>query len=294
MNPVVVEVLVSVATSFAVMGLGVVFQRLWKRDIAVMTDLAMKLFVPCLAFSAIASMELNAHDMATVAGGGALVQVGMLAIAFVVFRLLKVDRRGLYLPIAFMNSANLPFPILEANYGRVGLGYGVIYYLTTSSLLYTIGIAIVSRSPDPRTLFTTPVTIATLAALGLKAAHVAVPRFLLAAIDMLGQAGIPLMLFIFGYSLSEMRLRDLRLAVLASAMRLGLGFALGLAAVRLLGVQGVARDVVIFVSAMPSAVVNVVIARQYQADSDLVASVVFLTSLAAVVILPLLLIALRT
>jgi predicted permease len=294
MNPVVVEVLVSVGTSFAVMGLGLVFQRVWRRDIEVMTDLSMKLFVPCLAFSAIAGMEINAHDMATVAGGGALVQLGMLAIAFVVFRLFRIDRRGLYLPIVFMNSANLPFPILEANYGRVGLGYGVLYYLTTSSLLYTIGIAIVSRSPDPRTLLTTPVTIATVAALGLKATHLAVPRFLLAAIDMLGQAGIPLLLFIFGYSLGEMRLRDLRLAVLGSVMRLGIGFGLGLAAVRLLGVQGVAREIVIFVSTMPSAVVNVVIARQYKADPDLVASVVFLTSLAAIVILPLLLIALRT
>jgi predicted permease len=143
-------------------------------------------------------------------------------------------------------------------------------------------------------LLTTPVTIATVAALGLKATHLAVPRFLLAAIDMLGQAGIPLLLFIFGYSLGEMRLRDLRLAVLGSVMRLGIGFGLGLAAVRLLGVQGVAREIVIFVSTMPSAVVNVVIARQYKADPDLVASVVFLTSLAAIVILPLLLIALRT
>jgi hypothetical protein len=294
MDPVVAEVLLSAGTSFAVMGLGLVFQRLWRRDIEAMTDLSMKLFVPCLAFAAISGMDLDAHDLTTVAGGGALVQLAMLGICLVLFRLMRIDRRGLYLPIAFMNSANLPFPILEANYGRVGLGYGVLYYLSTSTLIYTVGIAIVSRSLDPLKLLTTPATTAIVIALALKATHVDVPDFLFSAIDMLGQAGIPLMLFIFGYSLGEMRLRDLRLAVLGSAMRLGLGFALGLAAVRLLGVTGLARDVVIFVSTMPSAVVNVVIARQYQADPDLVASVVFLTSLAAVVILPLLLIALRT
>ncbi len=294
MNPVVAEVLVSVGTTFAVMALGLVFQRLWRRDIETMTDLSMKLFVPCLAFSAITGMETNAHDMVTVAGGGALVMLATLALAFLVFRLLKVDRRGLYLPIVFMNSANLPFPILEANYGRVGLGYGVLYYLATVTLLYTVGIAIVSRSPDPRRLLTTPVTIATFAAILLKATRVPVPGFILEATDMLGQAAIPVILFIYGYSLGEMRLRDVRLAVLGAVMRLGVGFALGLAVVRLLGITGIARDVVILVSTMPSAVVNVVLARQYRADSDLVASVVFLTSLAAIGILPVLLILLRT
>jgi predicted permease len=40
--------------------------------------------------------------------------------------------------------------------------------------------------------------------------------------------------------------------------------------------------------------VNVVIARQYNADPEIVASVVFLTSLAAIVLLPALLLLLRT
>ncbi len=294
MDPVVTEVLVSVGTTFAVMALGLAFQRLWRRDIETMTDLSMKLFVPCLAFSAITSMETNAHDMATVAGGGALVVLASLALTFLVFRLLKINRRGLYLPIVFMNAANLPFPILEANYGRVGLGYGVLYYLAVVVLIYTLGIAIVSRSPDPRSLFTTPVTIATFTAILLKATRIPVPGFILNATDMLGQAAIPVILFIYGYSLGEMRLRDIRLALLGAVMRLGLGFALGLAVARLFGVTGVARDVLILVSTMPSAVINVVLARQYRADSDLVASVVFLTSLAAIVILPVLLIVLRT
>jgi predicted permease len=294
MNPVVVEILTSVGKTFAVMGIGLAFHRLWRRDIEALTDLAMKLFVPCLAFSVISSQVVTLGDLAIISGSGALVMMGTLAIVALLFRVARIQRRGLFLPVVFMNAANLPFPILEANYGREGLGYGVLFYLAASALLFTVGIAIVARSPDPRGLLKTPVTIATLAALAFKAAGAPVPALLLDTTDLVGRAAIPTILFIYGYSLGEVRLRDIRLALLGALLRLGLGLVLGLAAVRLFGVVGVARDVIILVSAMPSAVVNVVIARQYDADPELVASVVLLTSLAALVTIPTLLVILRT
>ncbi len=294
MNPVVAEVLGSVGKTFALAGIGLLFQRWWRRDIASLTDLAMKLFVPCLAFSVITDQVLTAHDLATVTGGAAMVMLATLGVSALVFRLARIEHRGLYLPVAFMNAANLPFPILEANYGSQGLGYGVLYYLATVTLLYTVGIAIVSRSPHPRELLKTPVALATAAALVFKVARVGVPPLLHDTADMVGRAAIPTILFVYGYSLGGVRMGDLRLAALGAVLRLGLGLALGLGVVRLLGIEGVARDVVILVSAMPSAVVNVVIASQHRADPDLVASVVLLTSLASVVLLPVLLIALRT
>lgn len=294
MDPIIVEILNSVGKTFAVMGIGLAFHRYWGRDIGALTDLAMKLFIPCLAFSVIAGQEVSAGDLARVAGGGGLVMLGTLAITALVFRVAGIRRRGLVLPIVFMNAANLPFPILEANYGREGLGYGVLYYLATMSLLYTVGITIVSRSPDPRGLLKTPVTIATLAALVFQGTGRTVPALLLDTTELIGVAAIPVILFIYGYSLGDVRLGNIRLALLSALLRLGLGLLLGLAVVRLLAVEGVARDVIILVSAMPSAVINVVIARQYETDPELVASVVLLTSLAAIVVIPAILVVLRT
>ena len=293
MSAAVGEVLVSVGKTFAVMAIGFVFERRWGRDIEVLTDLSMKLFVPCLGFSVIVSQAIAASSLVTAAGAGALVILGSLAATFLLFRALKIRRRGLYLPVVFMNAANLPFPIIEANYGRAGLGYAVLYYLAVVVLLYTLGIAIVARSPDPRVLLKTPITFAVLAGLLVQALHVPVPRILLETTELIGGAALPSVLFIFGYSLGALRLDRLRLAAFGSVLRLLFGFGLGWLAVELFHVEGMARDVILLMSAMPSAVVTVVIARQYDADADIVASVVFLTSIASLVVIPVMLILLR-
>jgi len=179
LNPITAQVLTSVAKTFALMGVGIVFQRFWKRDISVVTDLAMKLFVPCLGFSVIVGQELEVVALATVAGAATFVILGTLALSWVLFKLFGIRERGLYLPVVFMNAANLPFPIIEANYGRTGLGYAVLYYVAVLGLLYTLGIALVARAPDPRALLRTPTTIAAVAALLVQAFHLPVPKFLL-------------------------------------------------------------------------------------------------------------------
>jgi predicted permease len=86
----------------------------------------------------------------------------------------------------------------------------------------------------------------------------------------------------------------LGIAAFGAVLRLVFGVGLGWLAADWLGLAGIEREVVILMSAMPSAVVNVVIARQYDADSEIVASIVFLSSLAAIGVLPALLVFLRT
>lgn len=294
MNPITAQVLTSVAKTFALMGVGIAFQRFWKRDISVVTDLAMKLFVPCLGFSVIVGQELEVVALATVAGAAIFVLLGTLAVTWMLFKVFGIRERGLYLPIVFMNAANLPFPIIEANYGRAGLGYAVLYYVAVLGLLYTLGIALVARAPDPRALLRTPTTMAAVAALLVQAFRLPVPGLLLETTDLIGRAAIPIVLFIFGYSLGGLKVEHVKIAAFGSVLRLGLGLGLGWLAATGLRMTGTMRDVVIVMSAMPSAVVNVVIARQYAADPEIVASVVFLTSVAAIGLLPLLLVLLRT
>jgi predicted permease len=295
MSPVTAQVLTSVAKTFGVMGVGFAFQRFWKRDIEALTDLAMKLFVPCLAFSVVVGQDLSAGALVTVAGAAAFVVLGGLALAWPIFRVLGLHkRRGLFLPVAFMNAANLPFPIIEANYGRPGLGYAVLYYVAVVAILYSLGVGIVARTLNPRVLLRTPVTIATLAGLLVQVTHLPLPGVLVATVDLLGQAAIPVVLFIFGYSLGGLQVSHLGIAAFGAVLRLVFGVGLGWLAADWLGLAGIEREVVILMSAMPSAVVNVVIARQYDADSEIVASIVFLSSLAAIGVLPALLVFLRT
>lgn len=284
----------SVVKTFAVMAIGAAFRRAWKRDLTVLNDLAMQLFVPCLAFNALLAQRFTAGAFLDISAAAALVVLGTLLAGGGLLRLFGVRSRGLLLPVAFMNTANLPFPILAANFGDAGLGLGVVFYVTVTALLFSVGILIVSRTSDLRALLRTPVFVATLLAIACLAAGRRPPALVMETTGLLGGAAIPLILFSFGYSLAGVRLRAWRTTLVASALRLAGGFALGLAAVALLGLEGLPRKVVILVAAMPSAVITVAIAERYRRDPELVASVVFVTTAAALVLLPPLLLWLRS
>jgi predicted permease len=99
-----------------------------------------------------------------------------------------------------------------------------------------------------------------------------------------------MVLLVLGISVSRVRFAaGWRTALLASVLRVGGGFLLGIAAVSVLGLTGVTRSVVLFESAMPSAVFASVICARYENEADLVASVVLMTTVMSVAAMPLLL-----
>ena len=74
-----------------------------------------------------------------------------------------------------------------------------------------------------------------------------------------------------------------------SALRLGLGFAVGLAVATAMGLEGTVRGVVIFESAMPVAVFNYLWAVRYNTAPEVVAGLVLASTALSFVTLPLLL-----
>jgi predicted permease len=76
---------------------------------------------------------------------------------------------------------------------------------------------------------------------------------------------------------------------LASFLRMGVGLGIGLLVVYLLDMTGVYRSVVILDSAMPAAALSALLAAKYNNEAGLISSVVLVTTIASLVIVPLLL-----
>jgi predicted permease len=77
--------------------------------------------------------------------------------------------------------------------------------------------------------------------------------------------------------------------VLASFIRLAGGLAIGFVVTSLFGMTGVLRSVIILMSAMPAAVNTYLITARYKNEEQLVASVVLLTTLGSLALIPFLL-----
>jgi predicted permease len=72
-------------------------------------------------------------------------------------------------------------------------------------------------------------------------------------------------------------------------LRLGVGFATGMAVVALSGVAGVTRNVILLYSLMPSAVITTIFAEKFGEEPELVAAIVFASTVASLIAIPIML-----
>lgn len=219
----------------------------------------------------------------------AIVVLGCLAIGGFIVRAMGLPESVYLPPIAFANTGNMGLPLLLFAFGDEGLSIGILYMVGTTIMHYTAGIMILSYRENRFEVFKLPLIYA--AALGLLVSMMAIkiPAPIGRAIDLLGEASIPTMLFSLGYKLSEIEISDVWISFLFGGLRIGIGFLLGLSAVWMLGMKSTAAGVVLIDAAMPPAVFNFVLAEKYRKDSRKVASIITAGTLLSIATTPLLL-----
>ena len=120
-------------------------------------------------------------------------------------------------------------------------------------------------------------------------AHITVPDLVAKPLSFIGLMVLPLVLLILGVNLATVRLKSLPTTLLASFLRVGVGLLIGVLAVNLFHLTGVLKAVVILDAAMPAAANTAMLTTRYKNEPELVSSVVFVTTITSLVIIPLLL-----
>jgi malate permease and related proteins len=283
-------VLTSCAGVFALLAGSWLYARKMRPDLAGTTRIGMHVFVPCLAFQAILDSRLTGAAFATAAGATAI-QIGCGVIAgLVALRLAgQRDRSEYLLPVAFVNAANLPFPLLLANFGPDGLSIGVVCYTVTNIGIYSLGIVLLHGRGQLRRALDEPALWATAAAAALRLAGVRLPEPVLAPVRLAGSAAVPLMLVLFGDSLARARLSAVRPALLITAARYLGGAAALLITLPLLKPTGLLRTVLVLYALLPPAMINVMLVRSAGRDDEGVAGAVLVGTILAVITIPLVL-----
>ncbi len=284
------ELLRVILPTFLIIFIGFVFGKLKKPDMSVISEIVIYIALPALVITSMLDKDIVLANAAKVWGSAVFIMVGCGVVAFIVFSLLKQKHSGLYLPISLMNAVNIPFPIIYLVYGSEGLYAATLYMIPCSVLTYSIGIYIASGK-DWRTslkeVFKIPPIYASIIGLLLGFFDVSLPEVILRPLEIIGLMAIPLVLLVLGNNLSKMKtITSVRTTLLASFLRVGVGLGLGFLAVELFGLTGVLRAIVILNSAMPAAVNSTIIATKYENEAELVSSVVFVTTLASLAVIP--------
>ncbi len=278
-----------IAPVFIVAGIGYAwYRRGLPFDNATIGGLVMTVGAPCLVFSSLTGIDVDAQAFRTVAAAAAACIVGMLLIGALTLKLAGMPLR-VYLPTLVQpNTGNMGLPLTFMAFGEAGLALGVCFYAVNSVSQYTLGLALASGAFEPARLLRQPVIWALLAALLARAEPGAVPLFVSATAELLAGFVIPAMLLMLGTSIARLKLAGFARPAAMAVLRVLGGVALGYALVWLLDLEGIAAGVVIIQSAMPAAVFNIVFAEQFDNEPEQVAGVILLSTLLSFVTLPLL------
>jgi predicted permease len=278
-------------TLFAVL-LGYLFGRISHASEATLVNVSLYVATPCLVFSSMYSNKIVIQGAAKIWAACLIILVGTLFLAWVVFGLVWKKHTALYLPIAFQNTINIPLPIITLAFGSEGVALTMLFYVPYALLLNTLGVYMASGRKGLKdgllVILRTPLIYAVVLALALNFSGAVLPEVVNKSFSLVGAASVPLMLLVLGMTMRGIRFTQVPATLTASAIRMGGGFCLGLLAVWVLGLTGIPRAIVLFEAAMPSAMFASVLASRYKNETELVSSVVLATTIASIVVIPVL------
>ncbi len=275
---------------FLVAGAGWVLAARFGLDPRPVTHLAFWILAPCFVFRLLLASDVGGDALARMVAFTVLALAGPAALAGLVAWRLGASRgriAAIVLVVLLPNAGNYGLPATRFAFGEGGLAQAGVFFVTASVLTYTAGVLVASLGGAPlgKALAGLPrVPVVWSVVLAIAARHFGwtLPVPAARAVDLLADACIPVFLVILGMQLRGKGVRaPLGALAGASAARLVLGAAAGIALAPVLGLGGPARQAAILESAMPSAVIATVLAAEYDAEPRFVTAVVVVTTLAS-------------
>ena len=233
----------------------------------------------------------------------ALSMVILLGIATGVARIFAVrqDRRGLFISMFFnSNTIFVGLPINQALFGDASIPYVLIYYMCNTTFFWTLGTYLIQRDGEGEAQFDlktslkkvfSPPLMGFLLGLVLVMLQIKMPAFLASDLQYLGNLTTPLSMIFIGLSVSHVGVKQLVLGKDQLLILLGRFLVAPLlmaSIVYWLPLPSLMKQVFIIQSAMPVMTNAPVVARLYGADSDYAAVMVTETTLATMVVIPIL------
>lgn len=290
------------APIFLLAGAGYLLARRFALRPQSLARVAFYVFSPCLLFDKFSHSTLSADELGRLALFALLTVLCSGLLAWAVARLLRYDR---VMVAAFVlcaiagNTGNYGLPANQFAFGDAALEPAVIYYAVSTLLLSTLGVYVAASGRRTarqalRNVLTVPLAYAGVAGLAVWATGAAVPLPIERFAGLAGQAAIPVMLIILGMQLADVHLRDnLGPVGLATAIKLIGGPLLAVFFAGLLGLSGVTRQAAIVEASVPTAVMAIVLATEYDTAPRFTASVVMVTTLVSLVTMTVILTFLR-
>ena len=186
----------------------------------------------------------------------------------------------------FNNCGNMGLPLAVLAFGEAGLPPMVALFTISNLLHFSLGVWIVDHHANFGKIWRNPMVIATFAGFAFALAHPPLPEWLGTAIRLTGDALVPMMLISLGVRLAEVPLSDWRVGVVGGLVCPLTGIAMAVVLGPLLGLDPLQRGLLMLFGCLPPAVLNFMVAEQFEREPARVASIVLIGNMMAVIFVP--------
>jgi len=273
---------------FLAAGAGYVVAWRLRIDPKPVAQLAFFVLAPCLVFQIILDSNLPGDALARMVAFTAIGMLVLAALAALVARALGWPRTliaALVLVVLLPNSGNFGLSANLFAFGEPGLAHASLFFVTSAIITFTVGVFVASMGRAGAVsslvgLLKLPTIWAVIVAIVSKGSNWSVPVPVERTMELLSAATIPVFLVVLGMQLyGKGWAGPFRPLALSTVLRLLGGPAMALMLAPLFGLHGVAQQAGVLQAAMPSAVICIVLATEYDVEPALVTSTVFVTTL---------------
>jgi hypothetical protein len=246
------------------------------------------IFSPCLIYTLITQSSVSPGDFAKIAGF-TVVTLGITAsLALLVSQLLGHSRplkAAIFLVVLLPNAGSYGMSANLFAFGDDAMARAGVVFITMSILAYTVGVFVASMGKASvgqalRKLLGVPAIWAVPFALLMAGTGSKLPVPLDRTVNIFAQAAIPTFLVILGMQLRHASARHHPRALgTVVVFRMLVGVLVGFGVAKLFGLQGVGYQATMLEMGMPCAIINTIIATEYDAEPSFVATAVFTTML---------------
>lgn len=222
----------------------------------------------------------------------------LLAISFPLAKAMKMPKTKQYLMVfmlLFGNTGFIGIPVIKALYGTEAIFFAAIIELINDILIFTIGMALIQVSAGAKLKlglrqFLNPGLIGVLIGLALFLLDLRLPALLGGSVEMIGAATTPLTMFVIGYQLGGLKLKEIAgdwQVYVVCFVKLMIAPVLTLLVVKLwVGDFTLLEKVLIMSFAMPVGSVSVIFSQQYKGEVAFATKSVLLSTVLSILMIP--------
>ena len=244
---------------------------------------------PCLIFHTLSTSDVNIKILFEICTSAISVIFISSLFAILLIKILKDDFSPYFSCLIHPNSANLALPLSILTYGEIGLIYAIPYYVIVALSQNTFGYLTILGSFKFFYIFYHPIFILSLSGLLVLILNLKIPLIIMTSTNYLGSIVVPLSLILLGYSLSNLKIKNLRKGLVYSIARFFIGIVSALIIIYLFDITGPKAGVILIMSTMPVALLNYIFTVQIDKDTTTVAGLVVVSTFSTLIFLPFLL-----